>query len=189
MRARIAKQNGNVAQDSGSALEAKKKFPIDHSSDGDIKKPTALPQPDKAHPLAEHQGTLIVLGKLDGISLIGRPLVSWPMGQQTSVVAVSIVPVRSDDIGRIVALSFPTGLSGQPLLLGFIWKGGETAMPFSVETDQEAVEIASQESVIIRSGKASITLMADGQILLRGTYIVSHSTGTQRIKGASVKIN
>ena len=53
----------------------------------------------------------------------------------------------------------------------------------------QQVELGGQESVTLRCGKASITLTADGQILLRGAYINSHSSGTQRIKGAAVRIN
>jgi uncharacterized protein (DUF2345 family) len=57
------------------------------------------------------------------------------------------------------------------------------------EVDGAPVEIEAQKTLTLRCGEASITLTADGQVLIRGHYISSHATGTQRIKGAAVRIN
>ena len=43
--------------------------------------------------------------------------------------------------------------------------------------------------MVLRCGKASITLTQAGKILLDGTYVVSRSSGANRIKGASVQLN
>ena len=41
----------------------------------------------------------------------------------------------------------------------------------------------------LRCGKASITLTRAGKVLIRGAYLLSRSSGVNRIKGGSVQIN
>ena len=53
----------------------------------------------------------------------------------------------------------------------------------------EELLIDAQKQITIRCGESSITLTAAGKIILRGKYIVSRSSGVQRIKGGSVQIN
>lgn len=53
----------------------------------------------------------------------------------------------------------------------------------------EELLICAKKQLTIRCGEASITLTAAGKIILRGKYIVSRSSGLQRIKGGSVQIN
>jgi hypothetical protein len=49
--------------------------------------------------------------------------------------------------------------------------------------------LTAAKQITIRCGESSITLTAAGKIILRGKYIVSRSSGVQRIKGGSVQIN
>ena len=42
---------------------------------------------------------------------------------------------------------------------------------------------------MLRCGQASLTLTRAGKILLSGTYVLSHSSGVNRVKGGSVQIN
>ena len=56
------------------------------------------------------------------------------------------------------------------------------------EANQET-KIEAEKSVRISCGKASILLSQDGRVEIRGTAIVQHSTGLNRIRGASVKLN
>jgi hypothetical protein len=53
----------------------------------------------------------------------------------------------------------------------------------------EELVICAANQLTIRCGESSITLTAAGKIILRGKYIVSRSSGVQRIKGGSVQIN
>jgi hypothetical protein len=56
------------------------------------------------------------------------------------------------------------------------------------EIPDELVFSAAKQ-ITICCGESSITLTAAGKIILRGKYIVSRSSGVQRIKGGSVQIN
>jgi len=58
-----------------------------------------------------------------------------------------------------------------------------------VEADGERVRLTAQREIVLRCGKASITLTAEGRILLKGVELVSSASGPNRIKGSSVKIN
>ena len=58
-----------------------------------------------------------------------------------------------------------------------------------VMVDDKRIEIEGQDEVVLRCGKASITLRRNGRVIIRGTYVESRSTGTNRIKGGAVLIN
>lgn len=93
---------------------------------------------------------------------------------------------------QAVALALDTEES-RPLILGFI----VDRLPTAPEQDPcarqvlaaDQLELQGRESVTISCGRASITLTKAGKILLRGDYVLSQSTGANRLKGASVQIN
>jgi hypothetical protein len=58
-----------------------------------------------------------------------------------------------------------------------------------VREDEEQVVIEAKKNIVIRCGKASITLTKDGRIILRGEYVLSAATGMNLIKGGAVEIN
>ena len=61
------------------------------------------------------------------------------------------------------------------------------------EPEAEAVpdrlELVARREIVLRCGNASITLTRAGKIILRGTYVLSRSSGVNKIKGGSVQIN
>lgn len=63
------------------------------------------------------------------------------------------------------------------------------ARPDTVQIDGETLVLEAQREVIIRCGKSSIQLSKDGKVRIRGTDILSRSSGGQRIKGGRVNIN
>jgi uncharacterized protein (DUF2345 family) len=58
-----------------------------------------------------------------------------------------------------------------------------------IRVDGKRVTIEAQEEVILRCGKASITLTRAGKVLIRGAYIHNRSSGAIRIKGGSIELN
>jgi hypothetical protein len=60
---------------------------------------------------------------------------------------------------------------------------------WEVESDGERVVVSAEREIVFQCGEASITLTKAGKILLRGTYLLSRSSGVNRIKGGSVQIN
>ncbi|MDX2148819.1 MAG: hypothetical protein SFZ23_14995 [Planctomycetota bacterium] len=66
---------------------------------------------------------------------------------------------------------------------------GGLATPFEVHADDERVSLTARNEISIRCGRASITLTRAGKVLIKGAYVLSRSTGANRIKGGSVQIN
>lgn len=58
-----------------------------------------------------------------------------------------------------------------------------------VVVDGERVQIEGTEEIVLRCGKASITLRSNGRLIIRGAYIETRASGTNRIKGGAVLIN
>lgn len=55
--------------------------------------------------------------------------------------------------------------------------------------DGEKVELEGREEVVLRCGKATLTLRRDGRIVLKGVDVVTEARGTQKIRGGRVQIN
>jgi len=58
-----------------------------------------------------------------------------------------------------------------------------------VTADGKRVTFDAKEEIVLRCGKASITLTKAGKVLIRGAYLLNRSSGVNRIKGGSVQIN
>ena len=65
----------------------------------------------------------------------------------------------------------------------------ETESPKDVLIDGKRVSFDAKEEIVLRCGKASITLTKAGKVLIRGAYLLNRSSGVNRIKGGSVQIN
>jgi hypothetical protein len=58
-----------------------------------------------------------------------------------------------------------------------------------VETDGERLVFSAEKEIVLRCGESSITLTRAGKILIRGAYVLTRSSGVNRIQGGSVQIN
>jgi hypothetical protein len=57
------------------------------------------------------------------------------------------------------------------------------------DVDGKRVRVTAQDEIVLQCGSASITLRRNGRVVVRGTYVETHSDGTNRIKGGQVQIN
>ena len=55
--------------------------------------------------------------------------------------------------------------------------------------DGQRVEIEGHEEVVLRCGKASLTLRRDGKVVLRGVNVVSQAEQVHKVRGGKVQIN
>jgi hypothetical protein len=60
---------------------------------------------------------------------------------------------------------------------------------FEAEVDGSRLRVGAKDEVVIQCGKASITLRRNGRVIIKGTHVETHSTGTNRIKGGQVRVN
>ena len=155
-----------------SSLKAKKSFRTDERAD-------AIPESVPRTPE-------VVIGRVVAVDRSGAPLVDFPdnpAGGPVQAVATSIF--EAEAVGRDVALMFARGDLAQPLAIGLVKRDA----PEGIEPEPETVTITARKEITLRCGRASIVLTRAGKVLIRGAYVSHHSTGMQRITGASVQIN
>jgi hypothetical protein len=63
------------------------------------------------------------------------------------------------------------------------------ASTLEVDIDGETLTLSAYKRIVLRCGKASIVLNADGTIEIRGTELLSRASGQNAIRGASVSLN
>ena len=135
----------------------------------------------------------VIIGVLAGFDDNGHPLVAFPGNAiQTGCPARSSATLSREDVGREVALLFEQGDPARPLIIGRIQHPEELKQPaetVSADIDGERMVFNAKKEIVLRCGKASITLTRAGKILIRGAYVLSRSSGANRIKGGSVQIN
>lgn len=131
----------------------------------------------------------IVLGTISNFDRTGRCFVTFPGGENETL-AQSSVQLDKADLGKQAALTFLDGSKQKPLVLGLIQNPTEaTPSPVTATVDGKRMTLSGSSEVLLKCGKASILLTAEGKIVLKGTHLVSRSTGPNKIKGASVSIN
>jgi hypothetical protein len=57
------------------------------------------------------------------------------------------------------------------------------------DVDGRRVRLTARDEIVLECGSASVTLRRNGRVVIRGTYVETHSEGTNRIKGGQVHIN
>lgn len=143
-----------------------------------------------------HELPAVVVGELVALADEGDvPLVLFP-GQPsgTAVRARTVVDLHGAHIGRQVTLVFEAGDAARPIVTGVLreapgWPLASAPGQVEVEQDGRRMVVGAREQLVMRCGKASITLTKEGKVLIRGAYVASISSGVNRIKGGSVQLN
>jgi hypothetical protein len=99
------------------------------------------------------------------------------------------------NVGREVLLAFERGDVGRPIVLAWMALPAERAIAIPPGTrlearvDGERVTIEGKREILLRCGQSSILLHEDGRVVIRGTNLLSRSSGINKIKGGAVRIN
>ncbi|ADI85927.1 hypothetical protein KIP69_15450 [Geobacter sulfurreducens] len=102
--------------------------------------------------------------------------------------------------GKEILLAFENNDPGQPIIVDTMYSlldeiadatAAETAkaVPNEVIVDGTRITFDAREEIELKCGKASIVLTSAGKVIIKGAYLLSQSSGENRIKGASVGIN
>jgi hypothetical protein len=135
----------------------------------------------------------VVIGILTGLNHQSIPLVVYPGNPNSeSTPAKSTIQFSEADFGCEVALLFENGDPKKPMVIGRIQhpeRKDSDNLEQTAEIDGERLVLSAEREIVLRCGKSSITLTRSGKIILRGNYLLSRSSGVNRIKGGSVQIN
>lgn len=145
-----------------------------------------------------------VAGEADG----GALLVDFmgnrrgPLPARTSLMLDTATRMQAVAQRQQAILLFENGDPALPLLIGLLQAPSATPLtdallsealpagvPREARVDGQRVVIEGREELVLRCGKATLTLRRDGQVLLRGVNIRTEADEVQRIKGGKVQIN
>lgn len=136
----------------------------------------------------------VVRGVLAGFSASGDPLVDFSSNSTgTPILAASATLVQSNDIGREAILLFEDADLSRPILIGLVQPPAPAADTknklVDITVDGQRLTVSAQEEIVLRCGEASITLTKAGKVVIKGMYVLSRSSGVNRIKGGSIQLN
>ena len=133
----------------------------------------------------------VVVGRIEALVPGGAARVTFAGAPPEGFPARMMMPLVPEDRGCEVALLFEGGDPERPMVMG------KVVSPLASSDDDEhearadgrRVEIAAEEEIVLKCGESSITLTRAGKIIIRGAYVLSRSSGVNRIQGGSVEIN
>ena len=165
---------------------------------------------DGGAPLAQEERILAPrTGWVVGIQPDGSVLVDFPGNRHGPVQARTALALDAGALQRAAArrqpavLFFDNGDPAQPLLMGLLQEQEHSPTPLTdailersledvpreARVDGNHVVIEGRKEVVLRCGKASLTLRRDGTVVIRGMNIKTEAEGVQRIMGGKVQIN
>lgn len=135
-------------------------------------------------------GTLLALADNGQTALVNFP--GQPEG--TALRARSVVDLHGRHMGQDVVLMFEQGDVHKPIVMGVLrgqsgWSLDDKPATVEVDADGQRMIVSAKDQLVLRCGKASITLTESGKVLIDGTYVLTRATGMNRIKGGSVQLN
>jgi len=136
-----------------------------------------------------------VLARLLGFDLLDQPVIGELAALPGQTLAArSVVSLGRAQVGRELLVCFADGRLDAPVIMGVIEPHPlhDTVAPapaVSVVADGQRHVIEAEREIVLRCGEASITLTRAGKVLIKGHYILSRSSGYNKIKGAAIDIN
>ena len=148
----------------------------------------------------------IVIARLTARGEGGELAITLPWSREPTA-ARSMAAIGEGDVGGEVAVLFEGGDPGRPVVMGRMHVPTPPAARATqdtseaaraptdptpspdVEADGERLVFSAEKEIVLRCGQSSITLTRAGKILIRGAYVLTRSSGVNRIQGGSVQIN
>lgn len=170
-------------------------FDVDVSALAEAEARGTHPFAQPASAAAEERMDGVRIGELVAVQDGVVPLVIFPGQPGTAAIRALTVPyLSSKDIGKAVVLSFADGSVNRPIVMGCLVDDrarplGPELRQVEVDVDGRSLVVSAKDEIVLRCGKASLTLTRAGKVLIRGTHVVSRSSGANLVKGGTVEIN
>lgn len=135
-------------------------------------------------------GAAMTTGTVAGFDQVGAPIVRFRHRHFTrSEVAGRSVSKRECRAGAKVVLLLEGGDPGKPIIIGVVQEEGNRKSGVEAAMDGERLILTADREIVLKCGNSSLTLTRAGKVLIQGAYVLSRSSGVNRIKGGSVQIN
>jgi hypothetical protein len=164
---------------------------------------TRLRVPDAASTAdatAVRLGRIVAAGK-DGGIVVTMAGLERPVEARLGIAAAAGVIREAVDTSQTVVLVLEDGDPAKPIIIGFVaaltpeppaaadQTPAKSEPSIEADVDGRRIRISAQDEIVLACGAASVTLRRNGRVIIRGTHVETHSDGTNRIKGAQVRIN
>ena len=165
--------------------------PADSRIDLDTAPPATRTAADDPEPASTIPAGAVVIGRLVGTREDGNALVDFPGNPSVEPVPARVAGALGEQHdGQEVALMFERGDPKKPLVIGpLIQNATHPPSEAPPQQDRETLSLTANREIVLRCGKSSITLTRAGKVLIRGAFLLSRSSGVNRIKGGSVQLN
>jgi len=130
----------------------------------------------------------IHLGTVDRVDDSGSAWVRLPRRKPSAALRIAGVSVEQLRAAHVAGTTVVVAVAGKSKLvvLGVLAVGAASG---EAQVDGRKLTLTGEEEVTLKCGKASITLTSAGKVLIKGEYVLSRSSGVNRIKGGAVQIN
>lgn len=150
-------------------------------------------------------GKGILVGRIVQIDREGRVYVDY-QGNSVLVAATRLTSSvqeklrKGNPVGREVLLSFENNDPLRPIIIDIMSSlideiaENSAVVVEAKEREEEIINgkrvfMDAGEIIVLKCGKASITLTSAGKILIKGEYVLSSARGSNKIKGGSIQLN
>lgn len=136
-------------------------------------------------------GASVILGRIIALTPQKTAMVEYD-GNPSGVahLALQTLEIKSEHIGRQVTLQFIDGNATRPVITGILWDGqSSTNTTVDVAVDSDTLTLSAKQEIVLKCGKASITLKKNGSIVLRGTNVESRASGVNKMRGRAIQLN
>ena len=114
----------------------------------------------------------------------GRPLLKLPAANHPVRAIAQSAPLTESDLGSWVVVMLDCGEPSRPIIIGKL-----ASVEQSPQGSLSRMEIAAEEELVFKCGKACIKMSSDGTVAIRGANVVTRASHTNRIRGGNVQIN
>jgi hypothetical protein len=123
------------------------------------------------------------VGRIDRIDANGDVFVDFRGNRLGPIPARVATTAELRGTAQLVLLVFEDADPDLPVIAGVVRPGIRGQEP------RRSLTLEAADEITITCGKSSITLRRDGRVTIKGTELVSRASGTNKVRGAVVKIN
>ena|SRR3974377_178929 len=129
---------------------------------------------------------VLILGRIVRSSPDDMPMVDYPGNPAGPLLAriATEMPSAPIETWPPVLLAFENGDPRLPIIIGFVRK--------KINRERRRVPklvFEAEDEVLLQCGKSSVLLRRDGKIIIKGGDIVSRASGSNKVRGATVRLN